>query len=228
MGGLAYLAFDPLVRSLILKKMVLSTTSENFKMWEDPPINPHLKVYFFNLTNAEAVFGGKERPKLVEVGPYTYTQKWTKQNITWHKNGTLSYRTRKIFTFNESLSCGTCNDKLDEVTTLDVPALSAFYKNRNARWWKAGVVSNSLHSAGYKPWLTRNVHELMWGYDEPLFVAAQFTDDAPPFTDFALFLKKNSSLEEDLPLYTMYTAQCVHAGLRFPCIQNCPVYATGE
>ena len=42
--GLAYLAFDPLVRSLILKKMVLSTSSENFKMWEDPPINPHLKV----------------------------------------------------------------------------------------------------------------------------------------------------------------------------------------
>ena len=57
-----------------------------------------LQVYFFNLTNAEAVFGGKERPKLVEVGPYTYTQKWTKQNITWHKNRTLSYRTRKIFT----------------------------------------------------------------------------------------------------------------------------------
>ena len=57
-----------------------------------------LQVYFFNLTNAEAVFGGKEKPKLVEVGPYTYTQKWTKQNITWHKNRTLSYRTRKIFT----------------------------------------------------------------------------------------------------------------------------------
>ena len=33
-----------------------------------------------------------------------------------------------IFRFNESLSCGTCNDKLDEVTTLNVPALSAYYK----------------------------------------------------------------------------------------------------
>ena len=30
--------------------------------------------------------------------------------------------------FNESLSCLTCNDKLDEVTTLNVPALSAYYK----------------------------------------------------------------------------------------------------
>ena len=30
--------------------------------------------------------------------------------------------------FNESLSCGSCNDKRDEVTTLNVPALSAYYK----------------------------------------------------------------------------------------------------
>ena len=42
-------------------------------------------------------------------------------------------------------------------------------------------------------------------YDEPLFHAAKLTEEAPPFTDFALFLKKNSSLEEDLPMYTMYT-----------------------
>jgi len=205
--GLAYLAFDPLVRSLILKKMVLSTSSENFKMWEDPPINPHLKVYFFNLTNAEAVFKGLEKPKLVEVGPYTYTQKWTKQNITWHENGTLSYRTRKIFTFNESLSCGSCNDKRDEVTTLNVPALSAYYKVRNQGYTTQKGVDWLIWGLGYKPWLTRKVHELMWGYDEPLFHAAKLTEEAPPFTDFALFLKKNSSLEEDLPMYTMYTGE---------------------
>ena len=33
-----------------------------------------------------------------------------------------------ICRFNETLSCLTCNDKLDEVTTLNVPALSAYYK----------------------------------------------------------------------------------------------------
>ena len=44
-------------------------------------------------------------------------------------------------------------------------------------------------------------------YDEPLFHAAKLTEEAPPFTDFALFLKKNSSLEADLPMYTMYTGE---------------------
>ena len=33
-----------------------------------------------------------------------------------------------ICRFNESLSCDSCNDKLDEVTTLNVPALSTYYK----------------------------------------------------------------------------------------------------
>ena len=35
---------------------------------------------------------------MIQVGPYTYTQQWLKQNITWHDNGTISYKTRKIFT----------------------------------------------------------------------------------------------------------------------------------
>ena len=42
--GVAYLGFDPLVRSLVLKKLVLSNTSDTFHIWEDPPISPHLKV----------------------------------------------------------------------------------------------------------------------------------------------------------------------------------------
>ena len=42
--GVAYLGFDPLVRSLVLKRLVLSNTSETFEFWEDPPISPHFKV----------------------------------------------------------------------------------------------------------------------------------------------------------------------------------------
>lgn len=35
---------------------------------------------------------------------------------------------------------------------------------------------------GYKPWVTKTVNELLWGYDEPLFTAAQtFMPNPPPF-----------------------------------------------
>ena len=95
--GLAYLAFDPFVRSLILKKLVLSNTSDTFHIWEDPPISPHLKVYFFNLTNPDEVFNGIAKPNLIEVGPYTQA-KVDEPEHSVAQHGTISYKTRKIFT----------------------------------------------------------------------------------------------------------------------------------
>jgi len=208
LAGIVYLGFDPLVRSIILKKLVLSNTSDTFHIWEDPPINPHLKVYFFNMTNPDEVFNGVDKPRLVEIGPYTYRQQWLKQNITWHNNGTISYKTRKIFTFMQSESCPTCNDVLDNVTTLNVPAISAYYQSRNAPFYTTWSLSGLVWSLGYKPWVTKTVHEMLWGYDEPLFSVAQtFLSDPPPFDRFGLFLLKNSSKEEDLGMYSMYTGE---------------------
>jgi len=207
--GVAYLGFNPLVRSLVLKRLVLSNTSDTFHIWEDPPISPHFKVYFFNLTNPEQVFNGTEKPNLVEIGPYSYTQKWLKQNVTWNPNGTISYKTRKIFTFSPEKSCAGCVDVLDNITTLNVPAISAYYQNRGLQWYSP--TRHGLNwglGLGYKPWLTRTVHELLWGYDEPLFTAAQtFLPDPPPFDRFGLFLLKNSSKESDLGEYSMYTGE---------------------
>jgi len=206
--GIAYLGFDPLVRSLILKKLVLSNTSDTFHIWEDPPISPHLKVYFFNLTNPEEVFNGVDLPRLVEVGPYTYKQQWLKQNVTWHNNGTISYRTRKIFTFVESESCDGCSDVLDNVTTLNVPAISAFYQSRDAYFFTRYSLSTYITWLGYKPWVTKTVHQMLWGYEEPLFeVAQKFLSEPPPFDRFGLFLLKNSSKETDLGTYSMYTGE---------------------
>ena len=65
-----------------------------------------------------------------------------------------------------------------------------------------------MWSLGYKPWVTKTVHEMLWGYDEPLFSVAQtFLSDPPPFDRFGLFLLKNSSKEEDLGMYSMYTGE---------------------
>lgn len=93
--GLGYLLFDPIVKHIILQKLVLRNNSEFAQIWEEPPITPHLKVrnswakhvkrkpmtcvtlippqiYFFNLTNAEQVFAGGAKPRLKEIGPYVY------------------------------------------------------------------------------------------------------------------------------------------------------------
>jgi len=206
--GLVYLAFDPIVRTIILNKLVLSNTSETFFLWENPPITPHFKVYFLNLTNPDEVFNGISKPRLQEVGPYTYTQKWIKQNISWHDNGTISFKTRKVFTYQPEMSCRTCRDTEDRITTLNVPVLSAYHQMRDSSWFARYSLETMVSTVlAYQPWITRSPHELTWGYDEPLFELAKMTlPEPPPFEQFGFFVKKRS-FDEHLGLYTMYTGE---------------------
>jgi hypothetical protein len=43
-----------------------------FGMWENIPFPLHFEVMFFNVTNPDEVVSGKQKPILVELGPYVY------------------------------------------------------------------------------------------------------------------------------------------------------------
>ena len=60
------------------------------------------------------------------------SQKWVKDDVRWHKNGTMSYRTKKSFHFQPDMSVG--DHSKDLIHTLNVPAISAYYQLRNAGW----------------------------------------------------------------------------------------------
>ena len=62
------------------------------------------------------------------------SQKWFKEDVRWHNNGTMSYRTKKTFHFQPELSVG--DHSKDLISTLNVPALSAYYQLRNKDWWE--------------------------------------------------------------------------------------------
>jgi hypothetical protein len=184
----------------------MSNKSSTYELWENPPIVPHFKVYFLNLTNPEEAFNGVSKPRLQEVGPYTYHQKWIKQNVTWHDNGTISYKTQKVFTYVEELSCLGCNESADAITTLNVPALSAYHQMKDSNWVARGVLNQVIGYLDYNPWVTKSPKELIWGYDEPLFDLAKLVTTPPPFEKFGLFMTKQSE-GEHLGLYTMYTGE---------------------
>jgi hypothetical protein len=42
--GLGFLIFDPVVKHLVLRRLILTNNSEIAYLWENPPITPHLKV----------------------------------------------------------------------------------------------------------------------------------------------------------------------------------------
>merc|ERR1711971_1350843 len=160
--GLIYLLFDPIVKYVILGRLVLRNESDFAELWKKPPITPHFKVYFFNLTNAEEFFKGNAIPHLEEVGPYTYHQKWIKENVTWHSNGTMSYSTRKEFKFMRELSFS--DQSTTNITTINVPLLSAYYQTRKMDYYlKAWGLDNVLESfKDMNAWVTRTPEELIW------------------------------------------------------------------
>lgn len=52
--------------------MNLSENGKLFENWREPNVDMFLRVYAFNITNANAFLQGKEKLKVQEVGPYVY------------------------------------------------------------------------------------------------------------------------------------------------------------
>ncbi|XP_022236874.1 protein croquemort-like, partial [Limulus polyphemus] len=102
------------------QRMMLQEGSESYGYWKEPPVPIYIRFYFFNLTNPEGVWSLKEKPDFKEMGPYTFREHRLKVNITWNKNGTVSYQQIKSWYFESDLTDGSLEDI---VTTLNVPAV---------------------------------------------------------------------------------------------------------
>jgi len=202
--GLSYLLFDPIVKYVILGRLVLRNESDFADLWKNPPITPHFKVYFFNLTNPEDFFSGKAVPNLKEVGPYTYHQKWIKSNVSWHKNGTMTYSTRKEFKFIPELSVGDQSEH--KITTINVPLISAYAQSKDLGWFAKYAADAVFNTVVDEAWVTKTPEEYIWGYSETLFdLAKTYLPKAPPMDNFGFFTKKNQTT--NLASYTMYTGR---------------------
>ena len=121
-----------------------------------------------------------------------FSQKWIKENVTWHSNGTMSYSTRKEFKFIRELSFS--DQSTTNITTINVPLLSAYYQSRKMGYYvKAWGLDSVLESfEEMNAWVTRTPEELIWGYPEPLFDLAKAylpEDTAPPMDSFGFFTK---------------------------------------
>lgn len=55
-----------------VQKLPLVNGSEAFELWRDIPLPAFQRVYFFNLTNPYEFLQEGKKPKLQEVGPYTF------------------------------------------------------------------------------------------------------------------------------------------------------------
>jgi len=73
-GILCMLFFQSLVDIVIASRLPLKEGTDTLELWRKPPATPILRVYFFNVTNADEFLKSNGTIKLVlqEFGPYTY------------------------------------------------------------------------------------------------------------------------------------------------------------
>ncbi|XP_043221777.1 lysosome membrane protein 2-like isoform X1 [Amphibalanus amphitrite] len=200
-SGLLFLVFGVLVviymqahvDAYINKLLAFSEDSPTYHAWKEPPVAIKTKLYFFNLTNKEEFLAGTAKPRLQEVGPYVLGEKWDRKNVTFHPNGTLSSQLAKTLYLIEEESVG---PETDLITTLNVPMISAAAKVRYEKDTMRQTTSGLLEVLEEYPIIVRSVHELVFGYPDPLVKLAknvQPPGQSLPYESFGYFVGKNAS-----------------------------------
>ncbi|XP_025422540.1 scavenger receptor class B member 1 isoform X2 [Sipha flava] len=208
-GGLLVVAFFTAAVELVIDDQItLRPGSQTYEMWRKPPVNPVLKVYVYNVTNADeflSVVGPgetREKPLLDELGPYVYVETWEKVNLTFHENGTLTYNQRKVYRFDRELSAGSEDDV---VVVPNIPMLSATSQSKHAARFLRLAMASIMDILKVKPFVEVSVGQLLWGYEDPLLKLAK--DVVPkeqklPYEEFGLLYGKNGTSRDNMTVFT--------------------------
>ncbi len=120
----------PVVEKKIEKNLRLTPDSKALGGFVEPPVNPMLFFYAFNLTNLDDFLAGRDKPRLVELGPYTYRSTIGKTNVE-HSDGdnTIGYTTRTVYQYAPEYKPpvrGT--DDSDMIVVPNIPLFGAMLK----------------------------------------------------------------------------------------------------
>ncbi|XP_046717473.1 scavenger receptor class B member 1 isoform X2 [Silurus meridionalis] len=174
----------------------------SYTMWKDIPVPFFMSVYWFNVLNPEEILAG-EKPMVEQRGPYVYSEKRWKDNITFYDNKTVSYREYRRYFFEESMSVG---NESDVVTIPNVLVLGASVMMEFLPVQVRRMISSTFTSFKEGPFVTKTVGELMWGYESKMlnFLNTILPGMMPFKGKFGLFVEFNNS---NTGLFTVFTGQ---------------------
>ncbi|KAK7600879.1 hypothetical protein V9T40_008320 [Parthenolecanium corni] len=198
---LVFFFFTAIVNFIIDTQLPLNEGSVTYDMWRKPPVTPIMRIYIYNVTNADEFLNDKQKPIINEIGPYTYSESWEKVNLVRNDNGTITFNQRKIFTFRPELSAGSEDDL---VVVPNIPLLSATSKSASAPKFLRITINFMTNLKKLKPFVAVTVGELLWGYDDPLMQLAKemAPDTKLPFERFGLFFDRNGTSADNITVYT--------------------------
>jgi len=103
--------FDSVIDAQIGKQIPIKPGTEAYEKWEKLAVPLTIKFFIFNVTNAFEVINFGVKPKLNEVGPYTFIETREKQQVRFENNGNrVVYKEFKYYYFDESRTNGSLDD----------------------------------------------------------------------------------------------------------------------
>ncbi|XP_076255610.1 epithelial membrane protein isoform X1 [Rhynchophorus ferrugineus] len=201
-GIIVVIFFMSWVNLVINHEVTLKEGSQVTEWWAKPPVVPMIKVYIYNVTNADEFLNNGTKPIVDELGPYVYVQKWEKKNLTFNDNGTVTFLPEKIYQFDESLSVGSEDDV---VVVPNIPMLSATSQSKHAARFLRLAMASIMDILKIKPFVEVSVGQLLWGYEDPLLKLAK--DVVPkeqklPYEEFGLLYNKNGTTKDTITMFT--------------------------
>ena len=165
-GIISMFIMRTVVNSKIVDNMVLFEGGEAFKGWTNPPVNPVMKIHFFNLTNKEAFLAGRERARVDKIGPYVYVEEIKKVGLSFSDDGeAVTFSDKKTYRFSQSLSSGS---ESDVIVMPNIPLLGALRTMADSSIAISIFVNTILGQYKFgldkTPFLTLTVKEFLWGY----------------------------------------------------------------
>lgn len=158
-----------IIKQKIADNVKIAPGSQIYDQWKKPTIPIYLRIYTFTIENPDEVKEGKP-PFVFEKGPYSYRESREKINITWGENN-VNYNQIINYTFDPETSCDGCDPKKDIVTSINIPYVTIIQKFNSVahvRFFDE-VLSTFLTYIKEGLFITKTVHETIWGYDETLF-----------------------------------------------------------
>uniref|UniRef100_A0A8C9TX57 Lysosome membrane protein 2-like n=1 Tax=Scleropages formosus TaxID=113540 RepID=A0A8C9TX57_SCLFO len=190
--------FQTLVQNRLKKEITLTEGSRVFDTWKNPPPPVYMQYFFFNVSNPDEFMAGK-KAVVTQVGPYTYREYRPRENVTFMENGSMvSAFSPKTFVFRPDLSVG--DPEVDVVTTVNIPAVAVMNKVKDS-FWMSTLVSGMMRTTKAGIFMTRPVHEILWGFKDPLL--SKIHKMKPEIEEyFGLMYMKNGSLDDHFVLHT--------------------------
>eukprot|EP00898_Chlorokybus_atmophyticus_P003052 jgi/Chlat1/3748/Chrsp259S03895 len=148
-------------------RSLASNHAGGIEAFKNPPDVKSFEVYFFNITNVDAILEGAQ-PVVEEVGPYVYTRQVRRFNLSWSDGSRiLSYFTEDRFEVAEGGSSDndtivTINLAFQELVAQAKLAGPAVYASLNRL--KPSIQQKDLL------FVARPARDLTFGYEDPLLL----------------------------------------------------------